>query len=371
MPSSTSSSEHARVDPHHAGSSAVERAVPVLGRAGWIALLVFLAGMAAMESWARNLGVPSGDYRGSPGAWAEQRRRINQGDGDAWVIIGSSRIYYDLQIPVWQRLDGRAPIQLAIEGTSPVRVMEGLAEDPDFTGKLVVGIAPGLFFSGFEFQANLIDAYEGETPAQWFGHKVSVLFEPWLAFYTPDLALPAILERQSLPIREGADYEPEVRKLVTRERNRNARLWKRLEEDEAYRDEVRDTWARGWVPMAERPEERQKKAIESRNQQIERAVVAYEKLRTRGVEVVFAVMPYDGHYAVSEPDGNPRELSWDELMRRTGAVGLHFEDHAEMQGYWLPEWSHMTASEADRFTAAFYPLVMRELEASQQQETTP
>ena len=90
-----------QADPHHAGSDVVERAVPALGRAGWIALLVFLAGMAAMESWARNLGVPSGDYRGSPGAWAEQRRRIDQGEGDAWVFIGSSRIYYDLQIPVW------------------------------------------------------------------------------------------------------------------------------------------------------------------------------------------------------------------------------------------------------------------------------
>ena len=34
-----------------------------------------------------------------------------------------------------------------------------------------------------------------------------------------------------------------------------------------------------------------------------------------------------------------------------------------MQGYYLPEWSHMTGEEADRFTEAFYDLVQRELAA--------
>jgi hypothetical protein len=52
------------------------------------------------------------------------------------------------------------------------------------------------------------------------------------------------------------------------------------------------------------------------------------------------------------------------IINRTKRVpGLHFQDHEEMQGYWLPEWSHMTGSEADRFTAAFHGLVQRELAA--------
>jgi hypothetical protein len=73
-------------------------------------------------------------------------------------------------------------------------------------------------------------------------------------------------------------------------------------------------------------------------------------------------MPSEGHYTVSEPDLAPRALAWDQLIEQTGALGLHFQDHPEMQGYWLPEWSHMSASEADRFTKAFYGLVQRELD---------
>ena len=59
-------------------------------------------------------------YRNSNGAWAEQRRRIDTGEGGKTVLIGSSRVMFDVQLPVWERIAGERPIQLAIEGTSPV-----------------------------------------------------------------------------------------------------------------------------------------------------------------------------------------------------------------------------------------------------------
>jgi hypothetical protein len=90
---------------------------------------------------------------------------------------------------------------------------------------------------------------------------------------------------------------------------------------------------------------------------------ATKKLQAKGAEVIFIQMPYEGHYAVSEIDIAPRELTWDLLLEQTGALGLHFQDHEEMQGYYLPEWSHMTGEEADRFTEALYGLVQRELAA--------
>ena len=126
-----------------------ERPVPVLGRSALLALLITLVLMVCWETWVRNQGV-SPSYRTSEGLWAEQRRRIATDPGDGWVITGSSRMFFNTQLAVWERLDGRHPLQLSLEGTSPVAVMEGLAEDENFTGKLLVGIAPGLFFSGYE-----------------------------------------------------------------------------------------------------------------------------------------------------------------------------------------------------------------------------
>jgi hypothetical protein len=358
MPSSTSSS---RVEPVY------ERPVASVGRAGWIALLLAVLLVAWFEAWVRAQGVSPDGYLNSPGAWAEQRRRINQGEGDAWVFIGSSRIKFNSQMPVWERLDPRPTIMLALEGTSPMTVLEGLADDPDFTGTVLVGVAPGLFFSGFEMQRSAIDRFENETPSQWLGHKLSILAEPRLAFYEDYFSLATILARQKLPEREGTEFELDVPKLASQDRRRNTRMWDRLEYDEDYRELSRFVWAQGWKPFAERPPEQQEQLIESRGKQIERAVSAVEKLRARGVETVFVVMPYEGHYAVSVPDFAPRELTWDILIEKTGALGLHFEDHEEMQGYYLPEWSHMSAAEADRFTEAFYHLVQRRLAEHQAQ----
>lgn len=362
MPSSTSSSEHEPV---------YERPLPELGRAGWLALGLALVLLSGFESWVRFGQGVTPSFRNSDGLWAEQRRRIDRGEGDGWVIVGSSRALFDLQLDVWERLDGRRPIQLALEGTSPVAVLEDLAEDPDFTGRLIVGVAPGLFFSGFEYRRSAIDRYREETPSQWFGQKASLLVEPWLAFYDFDYALPTILRRQPLSGREGVEFEMEVRKLMNMERDRNARLWSRLETDPAYRELARRIWADGWKPLAELPAERRERILQARERQLERSVAAVEKLHARGVEVVFAQFPYEGHYAVAEPDIAPRELTWDPLIERSGAIGLHFQDHPEMQGYHLPEWSHMTAEEADRFTAAFHPLVQRELAARHQAGVVP
>jgi hypothetical protein len=359
MPSSTSSSEvrHGAVDP-------VEREIPTIGVSAWLALLVFLILMASWEAWVRSEGVhPS--YRNSDNLWAEQRRRIDSGEGDGWVFTGSSRVLFDMQLAVWERLDGRRPIQLAIEGTSPISVIEGLADDEDFTGSLLVGVAPGLFFSGYEYRAAAIRQYQDETISQWLGHRISILVEPYLAFYNSDYALPKVIKRQDWPHREGVESGLEVRKLSDMGRDRNTRMWDRLEYDEEYQNLARFIWAEGWKPMSERtPEERQRND-EGRATQLDRAQAAVEKLHAKGATVVFVQMPYEGHYASSEPDGHPRELSWDPLLERTGALGLHFHDHEEMQGYWLPEWSHMTGSEADRFTEVFYNLVMRELAARQ------
>jgi len=48
------------------------------------------------------------------------------------------------------------------------------------------------------------------------------------------------------------------------------------------------------------------------------------------------------------------------LLQRTQSPGIHFEDYPQLQGYVLPEWSHLGAAEARRFTIALAPLVQRE-----------
>jgi hypothetical protein len=335
---------------------------PLPGRGLSIACLVAVLACAlallAWEAYWRGFGVtPS--IQNSDGLWAQQRRRINQGEGDATVFIGSSRTLSNLQLDVWTRLEGREPIQLALEGTAPHRFLSDLAEDEAFTGRLLVGVAPGLFFSGYAYRGDALDHARKETPSQRIGQWLSMhALEPFIAFLDPDFALFAVLERQPWPQREGRRAFLDVRKLFNGDARRNNRLWSKLSEDAAYRELCRKIWSQREDPNAPPPTEAQMEQQRAgRDRQIDQAVEAVARLRARGVPVVFVTHPYAGHYATSEPRFAPRAEAWDILLERSGAPGIHFEDFPQLQGFDLPEWSHMTAESAEAYTAALYPLV--------------
>ena len=327
--------------------------------AALIALLVTILLMSGWEAYWRSDGsIPS--YRNSEGLWAIQRRRINNGDGDKTVLSGSSRVFFNTQLDVWKQESGNRPIQLALEGTSPVTLMEDLADDPDFTGTLIVGVAPGLFFSGFEYRAKAFKRFREESPTQWLGQRISMLVEPYLAFYHYDYSLFTVIKRQPWPDRDGVEVEMDVRRLATYEKDRATRMYHKVEDDIAYADIAKEVWADGFKPIEERDEEWLEEALENRGKQIDRAVTAAKKLQDRGVEVVFVRNPAEGHYAIREPMYNPRTETWDVLIEKSGALGIHWMDHEELQGYWLPEWSHLSGSEADRYTKALYHVIQRE-----------
>src|SRR5215469_14415598 len=114
--------------------------------------------------------------------------------------------------------------------------------------------------------------------------------------------------------------------------------------------------------------ETREKASKVFDEQITRAAAAVAKLWARGVPVVFVRPPSSGEYYVYEQRVFPRAETWDLLLKRTGAGGIHFDDYPQLQGDHLPEWSHIAASDANRFTAALVPLVQREFAASHQGE---
>ena len=62
-----------------------------------------------------------------------------------------------------------------------------------------------------------------------------------------------------------------------------------------------------------------------------------------------------------EDGGFPRERFWDPLLEYTNTGGVHFEDNVALQGLELPEWSHLSAGDAEKYTEALEPLVLKAL----------
>jgi hypothetical protein len=326
------------------------------------AVLIFAVLLGGWEAYWRAYGVhPS--ITNSYGLWALQRRRIDAGEGAATVLLGSSRVLFDIQLPVWERLAGRRPIQLAIEGTSPLPFLENLAGDPRFTGHVLVGVAPDLFFSGYEYRGGVLSYMRKESPSQRIGQWLSMhLIEPYFASDGWDYALETVLARQPWPARPGKRWFTEVRNLSETEADRNTHLWSKVGDDLQYREMARNIWREGFEPSADDPTPEE--AAKTANEQIERAVKAVTKLRARGVQVLFVRMPSIGEYLAFENREFPRARTWDKLLAATGAPGIHFEDYRELrpdvQGYYLPEWSHMVRADGERVTAALYRIIARD-----------
>ena len=354
MHSSTSSFKPSDAAPTY------ERELPRvnIGSAWLIAAVVLLVGLIAWEWKWRAFGVqPS--YRNSDEAWAAQRRRISNGEGDKTVLIGSSRVLFDVQLHVWEQMFGERPIQLAFEGTSPIFTLEDLADDPKFTGRVLVGISPPLFFSGFDRRLQAIKSWQRETLAQRSGHWLSThLIEPFFAFYDEDYALMTVLKRQEWwPARAGVRAFKDVRRLSVHDKDRNTRLWDKLEKDPEYQALAKSIWRQLFAPPPGMTPEKGRQIAE---EQINRAVAAVAKLKARGVPVVFLRAPSTGEFLAAENKGFPRERTWNVLLERTGAPGIHFEDYPELQGLTLPEWSHLTAADAERFTERLAAILQRE-----------
>ena len=364
MPSSTSSSERRLARPFD--DDVVTRPVPEKPWRGLviIAILITCGLTLGWEAyWRANWFIP-GDYKNSIGLWADQRRAVQ---ADSTVIIGSSRVLFGLDLDVWESQSGVRPIQLALEGTSPTPVLADLAADESFRGRVVIGATSGLIFSGGNYRAEVIENYKAQTPSERVDHFLSNQLEKHLAFLDDQTKPSNMLIFAPFPLRKGQERFIDVRKIEIMDIDRNAEMWSRVVEDPAYAQFTKDAWAFGMderIAELNDPSSGEREKSDTRMAEQIDLIAGYVKaIQSRGGEAIFVRMPYEGKYIEMEQTAYPREKGWDRLLEVTGAPGVHFADYDALQGYLLPEWSHLDAREAERFTAALYPIVEAQIDA--------
>lgn len=328
----------------------LERPVP---SAPWLRVLVVMAVIAAvaMTAWEfemRQLGLRAGDLGDGKAYWAVERRKVDSGPRDQVVIIGDSRILFDTDLATWQRLTGRRPIQLALQGTNARPFLHDLATDEHFAGLLVVGISPTSYFrDGTGLHGAMLDYLPIESPSQRLGHRLDLYLQRHLAFLDQDYTLFKLIEQREWPAervepRDSPYYD--VWKIIEAYDDRQVVLWDRIERDAYLREHARLAW-NGFKGTPVLPE--------TIDKVIATAKADIDRIRARGGEVVWVRPPAAEPILVNERSRAPRGTTWDRLLRETGSFGVHFEDYPEMQHLEIPEWSHLSRSSALRFTDAY------------------
>jgi len=354
-----------------------QRAVP-RGRwavSGLLAAVLALVVLTAWEFKVRRVGY-SPSLNDTADRWSLIRSKVGDEPGQT-VIVGSSRIMFDLDLETYADHFGvDRPLQLAMPGTNPLSILEHVAEEEGFDGTLILGVAPGLWFvpQGMPVDnANqAIGRYDNWSPSQRLGLVLAGALQSRLAFIEPDdLSLGALLNRIKLSNRPDATANlPPVLPayFAGMDKYRQVRMWDRCDFGTDRAKLIQQTWIPLFTPPPPPPhlsgEEFEQMMKKNTEAHLERIQVAVDKVRARGGRVVFVRPPSTGQVRELEKKFSPREQTWDLMLQVTGAEGIHFEDYPDLAAFDCPEWSHLTAADAVRWSRALMPHLEKALSGS-------
>jgi hypothetical protein len=305
-------------------------------------LVALVAGIAALEVNAReNIGLHAGDLDNSEVTWTNEKLRAA---GAAAAIVGDSRILFDTDLDRFEALTGVRPIQLAIHGTSALTLLENIADDPDFKGVLIVGLADTMFFQPFDGYGGYVHKFdEYRAPYKIASNEIDHVLQRRLAFLDSNHRLSVLAHRLDPNFRAGVEGpKDDIWKLQEVGEHRATHLWDRVEYDPAWRARTRWAWKGFKEKFPFTPE------LIAKGQA--RAKAAVDEIRARGGDVVFIRPPSAPQLRVNEEAQVPKAKGWDVLLRNTRSVGVHIDDLPSAQGLTLPEWSHLSRRCSTVFT---------------------
>lgn len=320
-------------------------------KAGLLAVLLVSATLTSWEIYLRSQGRGI-SYDDGGSLWSDKRKQVYESKDQATVFIGSSRIKYDLDIPTWQNLTGDHAIQLANVGSSPRTVLDNLAEDKDFKGKLVIDVTEFLFFTQAPYvdktPVENLEYYKKETPAQKFSFAVNRLIESNLMFIDKEeFSLNALLAGTGIPKRENVYEFPDFPAGFTPVTfDRQSYMTNQLVNDTNALNQIKMVWGMFGKMAGEMPPITDA-AIDGVTASVK---AACDKIRARGGQVIFVRTPSSGPLLAMERMAFPRERFWNKMLAATGCQGIHFEDYPAVATFECPELSHLSVPQAVSFT---------------------
>lgn len=333
---------------------------PSLVKAGILTLILVATSLISWEYYVRNKGFDT-SFDDDPSLWSDKRMQVYEPADKATVFIGSSRIKFDLDIDLWQSITGDHAIQLACVGSNPIPVLQNLADDKNFKGRLVIDVTEVLFFSmappNWGTPERNIKYYKDRTPAQRASFQLNHLAESQLVFLDKDrLSLNAQLNNLHIPNRKGVFQEPIFPPDFGRVKfDRQEYMTDRFVADTNMRNQVKGIWA-FFAKMTKGPPASGAK-LDSIFTLVKTAV---DKIKSRGGQVLFVRTPSSGGFLAGEKIGYPREKYWDRLLAITNCPGIHYADYPPIANLDCPEFSHLSQPDAIVFTKNFIKILKDE-----------
>lgn len=304
-----------------------------------LALGVTLLGVGTWEVLLRGAELGP-EYHDNRSLWAHNRHQLNALDENVVVILGASRAQRGIDVETLSAELGRPVIQLAVEGTSALALLENLAVDPRFRGTILYSIAPPFTFNRLQprvdngRQREWLEYYQGQQRSEAIEQSLRLWFQGRLAFLSgdarPSRVVPALFADGAFP---EIDQKTTLANRVVLmdyakmpiEADEVGMMQLYLEHSVPYE---RDEWLAT----------------------LNYIHVLVEQLRSRGSDVVFLRLPSGEQVSTLEALMYPRERYWADMENNLNARFVHSDDYPSMQGFVSVDGSHIESAKMVEFT---------------------
>lgn len=334
------------------------------------AILTFFLVVVFATSWEiywRQRGFTA-TYNDDKILWATKRKEVYKPTDEATVFIGPSRIKFDLDIPTWERLTGEEAVQLAIVGTSCRLILNDLAADQKFKGKLIIDATEFTLFSGAAQRdrsaTQTLNYYYKETPSQKASAEINYALESKVVFLEEGkFGLNAMLYGLHVPDRKGVISPPAFPKELSASHfDRQTSLTPMFLSSEHLQQVQINNWVQrnNWIKKSLTDKTIHGLKGDSLNAVMGQMKQSIDKIRARGGLVIFVRPPSSGGYKKAEEIVYPRQEYWDKLLAYTHTPGIYYSDYPAIANFVCPEWSHLAPKDGITYTENLVTILKEE-----------
>ena len=309
----------------------------------------------------------------SQAQWAKQRARAAQLGSRALILVGDSRMQTDLDLDVLRAGSKLEPVELALDGSSFVPVLAGLARDSEVTGTVLVG------FSDVEVMrqdaASAATRYETAyeknstaTAAAWTYRNIEAALgdrlHAVLASYADGAGplhtlLLRVLDPSATP--QSMVTQPDRTRVIdySRANLRSLRVRSALFElDGTAAAKLTADLDRHELALRNRIAQLQpadEKVYLQRSREIENLTRAIER---RGGRVVFVRLPVAGNVTRIDEILYPRDRFWNQFVGISSAACLRTDDESTLREFTPPDDLHLDQRDRRAFSARLIAAAM-------------
>ncbi|ROZ79137.1 hypothetical protein EEB15_05555 [Ramlibacter sp. WS9] len=302
--------------------------------------------------------------------WLKERERASALGKRALILVGASRIQLDIDLDILRRTTGLEPVQLAIDGSSYVPVLEGLAHDPSIRGTVVLDLIPGPVSlerqssgASHDFQAEYETSADGKIR--------------WPTYRDIDARMSDAMRNHLINYADGGrPWDAFQNRIINPEatpqylstfadRSRRAD-YQRVKMPDFYLSRVLRHLGNPPEIDTSLPADRLAQKVEDYVSRLEptaasaqttKGLVDLERtvaaIQSRGGKVIIVSLPTSGLVHEADTRRFPKSLYWDRVAATTSAHAIHSQEHPELSRFACPDGSHLDQRDVPAFTTAF------------------